>query len=274
MSRRPAPRRLPSLTLALALGLQLLPGSAQAGRPCDEQPLQVQQIEQGMGLAQATAGALDASGAEVAILARAGQDLSQYGLQWSHLGFVYRDSGDQGRPVWRVLHKLNHCGSARAELYRQGLGEFFLDRPQRYEAAFVALKPELQRALLPLLRDNARAATLHEPRYSMVSYAWGQTYQQSNQWVLETLALMAAPAAHNRVQAQAWLKAQGYAPTDLRLSTATRLGARIGMANVAFDDHPTARRFAGHIETITVDSMFAWLPQAGLAQRVERVGLR
>ena len=75
------------------------------------------QVEQGLGLAQATLQALDASGAEVVLLARAGQDLSKYGLRWSHLGFAYRQDG-----VWRVLHKLNHCGTDESALYRQGLG--------------------------------------------------------------------------------------------------------------------------------------------------------
>lgn len=253
--------------------LLLTPGWAQAGRPCEDKPLTVQQIERGMNLAEATARQLEASGAQVVLLARAGQDLSKYGVQWSHLGIAYRDrQGDanEAQPVWRVLHKLNHCGSARADLFRQGLGEFFLDRPHRYEAAFAGLSPALQSALMPLLRDKARVATLHEPRYSMVSYAWGSKYQQSNQWVLETLAL-ASQGAESRAQAQAWLRERDYQPGLLRLSTATRLGARVSMANVEFDDHPSAQRFAGRIETITADSVFAWLPRAGAGDAVELV---
>jgi len=250
----------------IAACLLLAAGAAQAGRACEDKPLLPHQIERGMNLAQATARQLDASGAELVLLARAGQDLSKYGLQWSHLGFVYRDRSVQGAPVWRVLHKLNHCGTTHSALYRQGLGEFFLDRPHRYDAAYVVLKPELQAALLPLLKDNTGLATLHEPRYSMVSYAWGLKYQQSNQWVLETLSLALDPPARDRAAAQAWLKDQGYRPSDLRLSTAQRLGARLTMAHVAFDDHPSAQRFAGHIETITADSMFAWLSRAGLGQ--------
>jgi hypothetical protein len=33
----------------------------------------------------------------------------------------------------------------------------------------------------PICGADARISTLHEPRYSMVSYAWGRDYQQSNQ---------------------------------------------------------------------------------------------
>jgi hypothetical protein len=249
-----------------ALLLLAAAATAHAGRPCEEKPQTTQQVEQGLTLAQATAQQLDASGAQVAILARAGQDLSKYGVQWSHLGFVYRDGN-----VWRVMHKLNHCGTDHAALYRQGLGEFFLDRPHRYDAAFVVLKPELQQALLPILADNARVARLNERRYSMVAYPFATTYQQSNQWVLEMLASAAAPNIHSRRDAQAWLKAQGYQPTDLRLSALERLGGRLTQANIAFDDHPTARRMTRHIDTVTVDSMFAWLPRAGLSQSPQLV---
>lgn len=255
---------------ALLIAALALATAAHAGRPCEEKPQTTQQVEQGLALAQATARQLDASGAQVAVLARAGQDLSKYGLQWSHLGFVYKDAAQQPA-VWRVVHKLNHCGTDHAALFRQGLGEFFLDSPHRYDAAFVVLRPELQQALLPVLTDNARVVRFNERRYSMVSYAFGTTYQQSNQWVLETLAGAAAPDVASRRAAQDWLRAQGYQPTDLRLSALTRLGGRLTQANIAFDDHPTARRIARHIETVTADSAFAWLPRAGLSDALQLV---
>jgi len=237
--------------------------AAHAGRPCEQQPLQAADVERGMALALATEQALDASGAEVVVLARAGQDLSQYRIRYSHLGFAYRDAV-QGRTVWRVAHKLNHCGSAESALYRQGLGDFFLDRPHRYEAAFSVLDPRLQSQLLPVLRDNQRIAQWHTPRYNMLAYPWAQTYQQSNQWAIETLAGAAEPAAGSRRQAQAWLQLRGYEPTTLRLGPLTRLGGRATRANIAFDDHPNDKRFSDRIETVTVDSVFAWLHRSGL----------
>ncbi|WP_088278543.1 DUF2145 domain-containing protein [Ideonella sp. A 288] len=248
--------------LATALATSLVAPLSHAGRPCEEHPTEARAVERGMDLALRTSRALDATGAQVLVLARAGQDLSKYQLRWSHLGFAYRDA-DGPRPVWRVLHKLNQCGSAEASLYRQGLGEFFLDAPHRYEAAYVVLSPELQARLLPLLKDNARVARLDERRYNMLAYPWSSDYQQSNQWALETLAA-AADGAATRGQAQAWLRAKGYEPTTLHLGALTRLGARATAANIAFDDHPNAKRFADRIETVTVDSVFAWLPRAGL----------
>jgi hypothetical protein len=249
--------------VALAMGLASTAHAALAGRPCEDRPIETRAVERGMALAETTSRALDASGASVVVLSRAGQDLSKYGLNHSHLGFAYRDT-TQGAPVWRVAHKLNHCGSAEAALYRQGLGEFFLDRPHRYEAAFVVLSAEVQAKLLPVLRDNARLPHWHTPHYNMLAYPWAQTYQQSNQWALETLAGVLEPAATTRRHAQAWLQLRGYEPTVLRLGPLTRLGARATAANIAFDDHPNEKRFSDRIETVTVDSVFAWLQRAQL----------
>lgn len=256
MSRR-------SIAALLLVAAVCLAPSARAGQTCEKKPADPQAVSDGMTLAVATAKALDASGANVVMLARAGQDLSAYRLTYSHLGFAYRETGG-AKPVWRVLHKLNHCGTAAAALYRQGLGEFFLDRPYRFEAAFVALTPELQARLIPLLKDDARVGMLNEPRYSMVAYAWGQTYQQSNQWAVETLAVAAEPTIDDRRRAQAWMQLKGYEPTPLTLGPLKRLGARALAANIAFDDHPNERRFADRIETVTVDSVFAWLQRSGL----------
>ncbi|MBP8145301.1 DUF2145 domain-containing protein [Pseudorhodoferax sp.] len=244
--------------------------AVRAGRPCETPVAGVQAVVQGLGLAERTARALDASGAQVVVLARAGQDLSQWGLRWSHLAFAYREAPpDAATPgavgSWRVLHKLNHCGSDHAALYRQGLAEFFLDDPHRYEAAYAVPSPELQQQLLPLLRDNARAAHWHQRRYNLLAYPWATAYQQSNQWLIETLAGAAEPAASDRPRAQAWLRLKGYQPTVLRIDAFKRLGARMTRANVAFDDHPSSQRFADRIATVSADSVFAWLQGSGLA---------
>jgi hypothetical protein len=238
--------------------------AAHAGRSCEEKKPSVQSIEQGLTLAERTMTTLDASGHNVVILARAGQDLSKYGLRYSHLGFAYRQPDGKGGHVWRVLHKLNQCGTSTSAIYRHGLGEFFLDDLWRYEAAYSAPTQEVQERLLALLLDDRRSTSLNHKPYSIVSYAWSRKYQQSNQWAIETLASAMAPNAISRTQAQAWLQFQDYQPTTLKIGAMTRLGGRISAANVAFDDHPTEKRFSDRIETITVDSVFAWLERARL----------
>jgi hypothetical protein len=247
------------IAVALAAGL-LAATAAHAGRSCEAGKPTAQSIERSLELADRTRRALEASGAQVVVLARAGQDLRKYGLRYSHLGFAYR--GPEG---WRVLHKLNQCGTAVSAIYRQGLGEFFLDDLWRHEAAWSVPSREVQERLLPVLRNDSAAIALHHKPYSIVSYAWGLAYQQSNQWAIETLAAALEPQAGTRGKAQAWLRLKGYEPTTLRLSPLTRLGARAGSANVAFDDHPGDRRMAGQIDTVTVDSVFEWMQRAGLA---------
>ena len=253
-------------------GLFLFPSKAHAGRSCEQARPTAQQVQQGLALAERTAQALDASGARVVLLARAGQDLSKYGLRWSHAGIAYKtDAGP-----WRVAHKLNQCGTAVAGLYRQGLGEFFLDDPWRYEAAWSVPSSAVQSQLAALLAATpvSGVGRLHTPAYSLVSYAWADKYQQSNQWVIETLALAMQPATINdRGQAQAWLRFMGYVPTTLKLGPLTRLGGRMGKANVAFDDHPNDKRFADRIETVTADSVFAWLQRSGLGAAPVTLGL-
>ena len=259
------------VVLAVALGLGAL-APAQAGRPCNEpQALKVATVERSLGLALSTLKTLDASGAKVVVMARAGQDLSKYGIRYSHLGFAYQQPDGQGGQVWRVLHKLNQCGTAESAIYRQGLGEFFMDDLWQYEAAWLVPTDAVQKRLLAVLLDEKQALQLHHKPYNMVSYPWAQKYQQSNQWAIETLALAMtadskAPVL-DRPQAQAWLQQQDYQPSTLTITALTRLGARMTKANVAFDDHPDVKRYADKIETVTVDSVFAGMPRAGLVDQ-------
>lgn len=257
--------------VALALCFAVLP--VHAGRSCEANKApQIESFQRGLALAERTMRALDASGEKVVLLARAGQDLSKYGLFYSHFGFAYKQGDGQGGHVWRVLHKLNQCGSADAAVYRQGLGEFFLDDLWRFEAAWVAPNAEAQERLLALLLDEARVVSLHQAAYSIVSYVWGLKYQQSNQWAIETLALAMEPGAQSRQKAQAWLQFKGYEPSTLKIGALTRLGGRLTAANVAFDDHPNEKRFSDRIETVTVDSVFAWMQKAQLGKAPVRIG--
>lgn len=258
--------------LLLCAGLMTSP-LAHAGRSCEAaHPPQAQTVVRGLNLAERTLAALDASGQRVVVLARAGQDLSKYGIYYSHAGFAYQQprvtaDGKSGH-VWRVMHKLNQCGTADAFVYRQGLGEFFLDDLWRFEAAWVAPTREVQDRLLPILLDaghDGRALSLHRKPYSIVSYAWGRKYQQSNQWAIETLAAAMEPQVKSREQAQAWLQFKGYEPATLRIGAVARLGGRVSAANVAFDDHPNDKRFSDRIETVTVDSVFQWMQRSGLS---------
>ena len=250
----------------IAAALLAAAGGAHAGRSCEMKPPSAIGVQRAMTLAANTARALDASGAKVVVIGRVGQDLSRYGQTYSHIGFAYQDEGR-----WRVVHKLNGCGSASASVYRQGLGEFFLDDLHDFRAGVVIPRPEVQARLLDVLGDNRRVAQLHTPAYSMVAYPWAQRYQQSNQWVIETFAMSQDDAASTRERAQSWLRLKGYEPATLRIDAFTRLGARMSRANIAFDDHPNEKRFTDRIETVSADSVFAWLNRAGLGSPLQTI---
>ena len=254
---------------AASLSLALLP-AAHAGQTCDAPPLGRTQVAQALDLACRIAQRLDAlaaqNGTQVVLLARQGRNLDEWGLSWSHLAFAYRDDAAQ---AWRVVHKLNACGTAVGQLHRQGLAPFFLDDLHRYRAGLVPLAPAVQQALLPLLRDNTRAATLQHAPYSMVAHPASTRYQQSNQWALETLAMAVEPTITDRNRAQAWLRFKGYQPTVLRVNALQRLGARVGTAHIAFDDHPNADRYADRIATVTVESVFRFVQEQKLGGALE-----
>lgn len=259
--------------LALATLASLLAPAAQAGQSCEQKPLTPQALQRGLDLAERTHLALEDAhrrdGTQVVVLARAGQDLTSYGLRYSHLGWAYRLPDG----TWRVLHKLNDCGTAQGQLHRQGLGVFFLDDLWRHEAAWTVPAPALQAPLHAALLQGDRPLRIHQPAYSMVSYAWGTRYQQSNQWAIEAMAAMLEPGAGEREAAQAWLKFKGYQPTRLTIRAMQRLGARVGTAHIAFDDHPNELRFSDRIDTVTVDSVFAWLGRSQLAGPVQTLSL-
>lgn len=245
-------------------------GLAQAGTACEPKRTDAASFRNAMTLAERTLAALDKSGAQVALIARVGQDLSQYGLRYSHMAYVWRDH-PQGR--WLVVHELNQCGTARSALFVEGLGNFFLDDMFAYETRIVVPGAGAQAKIAAMLASGT-PLRLHEGRYNMLAFPYASAYQNSNQWLLETYAasLSELPVA-GRAQAQAWLKLAGYAPITIDIPAMTRLGARMLRANVAFDDQPFARRMAGKIDTVTVDSVLRFVHQRDAAAWELLVGI-
>jgi hypothetical protein len=227
--------------------------NAHAGLNCEEKPLSAGEVIGSMALAQRTVEALEASGARVALVSRAGQDLSRYDLRYSHMGVAVRDH-PRGR--WTVVHELNDCGTSVSGLYYEGMGNFFLTDLVRFDTQLLIPGSALQDRLAALFSTRT-PLRLHEPRYNVVAYVYATQYQNSNQWVLENLAAASAPAGEvaTRAEAQAWLKGMHYQPPTLQIPATVRLGARMFRANVAFDDHPFDRRMAGQIDTVTTEAV-------------------
>jgi hypothetical protein len=244
--------------LLLILALALAAGVAHAGTPCEPRKTDAASFTKAMSLAERTLVALDKSGAQVALIARVGQDLSKYGLRYSHMAYVWRDH-PQGR--WLVVHELNQCGSAQSALFDEGLGNFFLDDLHAYETRIVVPGADAQARIAAMLASTA-PLRLHDARYNMLAFPYATTYQNSNQWLLETYAASVSDMPiDGRAQAQAWLKLAGYQPITIDIPAVTRLGARMFRPNVSFDDQPFERRMAGRIDTVTVESVMRFVHQ-------------
>ena len=258
--------------LIFAVAFATASGVAQAGTSCEQRAPDANVVQQALGLAYETRQKLESSGGEIALIARAGQNLSQYGVRYSHLGFVWRD---HPKGAWRVVHELNECGTAASDIYDEGLGNFFLDDLWKMEAVILIPGEPMQKRLVSVLtaRQHLR---LHDEHYNMVAYPFSTRYQNSNQWALEVIAVAEAldTPIKSRRQAQQWLELAGYQPTELKLDAITRLGARVSKVNVAFDDHPSELRWSDRIRTVTADSVFSFVTKRDpTALRMEILGM-
>lgn len=245
-----------AFSLGFAFAITLHAPAARAGQTCTETELPVADVRAALTLALDLAQELDRDHAGIALVARVGQDLSKYGLRYSHIGIARHDPATG---AWTMFEELNECGTAHSTLYADGFGNFFLDHMFAYEAKIVVPTPGVQQRLSAALASGA-AIRLHEPRYSEIAYPWSTRFQNCNQWVLETLAEALAPrAVSNRAEAQGWLHDRGYRPSILHVSPLEQFGAQVLSSNLAFDDHPQDRLMAGEIDVVTAESVMDFL---------------
>ena len=217
----------------------------------------VQAVIEGGLLAEKTCRVLDQLNPQVALIARMGQNLSQFGLSYSHMGFVVRSEVHQ---EWAVLHLINPKDAAHSAIFEEGIVNFYSDNPYKFEGCLLLLPDAVQAALKLRLAHLAQA--MHCPHYSLTSYPWSLTSQNSNQWVIEVLASALGDLTASRDEAQQWLKAQGYEPSTLNISLPTQWAGPLLRDSIRFDDQPTEARRQGRIQTVTVDSVFNWLQGA------------
>ena len=249
-------------------------GTATAGTPCSDAPPKPTSIQQAFQAAYKTHLRLEQLQPKIALMGRVGQDLSKYGLRYSHIAFIQKD---EASGQWRTTHLLNACNSNQSALWQEGLANFFLDDLTAYDALLVIPSPAIQEKLQALVSNRDSIKAMHQPLYNMVAYPFSDKYQNSNQWALELFAEALSqqaginPPITTRKQAQQWLKLTNYEPSTLKLSLFTRMGARMFKANVAFDDHPDERRFADLIDTVTVESMANYIKRVDPSSTTEVV---
>ena len=237
-------KRLRLAALALLCGAG--PGChAAALRFCDQaaQP-SAAQLDRLLRFGDVIKSELDRSGAQVAIVARSGLDLSRFGQRHSHAGFSLRNSPNA---PWSVRQLYYACDEGRPRLFDQGMAGFLLgtsDPSIGYVSALL-LPAAQDKHVERQVQDNAMALQLLGGSYSANAFPFDPRHQNCNQWVIEMLASAWLPPpapgvadAPPRVRAQHWLRDQGYAPTriEVRPSPLMWLGAFIPW--VHGDDHP------------------------------------
>lgn len=249
--------------------LAVLP--AQAGRTCEAFQPDPLTVHKALQLALATRNALEASGAQVALVGRVGRDMSKHGLRYSHMAFALRDH-PKGR--WFLTHMLNDCATPVSTLYDEGLGNFFLDDVFEFEAIVIVPSRELQQRLLAV-QASALPLVLHEKSYSLIAHPFATRHQNSNQWVLEQIAAALAPPGQvaRRADAQRWLLANGYTPSIIRIAPVERIGARLFATNIYFNDHSPEEMQSGLYQAVTVESVIRFVreSQALATQHVVRL---
>ena len=251
-------RSFTCLALLLALGA----GPADAGQACREEPATARRIATAASAAIQVYRALEESEAEIAFVARAGQDLSGYGLHYSHAALAVRD---HPAGPWTVVHLLNECGRGDSGLYAEGLVNFFI--PGDHAALLVVPDPATQKALLEAL-GRRWEITLHEPRYNVVAHPYSVRDQNSNQWLLELLALSldARPGSSirpTRTRAQAALARTHFQPDRIRIPRSQRIFGGLFQANLNFRSQPLSNRLASRYDVISVRSLVRYLEARG-----------
>lgn|SRR6185437_10280148 len=251
------------LRIVLASLLLCTSIAARAGQTCTEKVLPPAEVRAALTLALDLTHELDRADAQVAFVARAGQDLSRYGLAYSHVGIAWRDH-PRGR--WTMVEELNQCGTRHSALFDDGFGNFFLDDMFAYRAKFVVPSADVQRRIAALLarRDGGR---MHDPRYNMIAYPHSTRDQNSNQWVLETLASALDPKVTTRTDAQVWLERQGYVPTKVEIAPLERLGASLFAANVDFSDQPLDPDDPAAVEVVSAESVLDFVTRIDAGAR-------
>jgi hypothetical protein len=263
------------LRLALAVFVWCASAGAWAGIPtfCDRaSKVAAADQDRVLRFAGAVKQELERSGARLALVARAGLDLSRFGLLYSHAGIALKDN--PGGP-WAVRQLYYACEESRPRLFDQGMAGFALgaDVPSHGHIALLFLPDEdgalLERAAL----DKRLALALLAGQYSANAYAFGTRYQNCNQWVAELIASawgrldgQDAP----REQAQAWLRAQGYAAGPVKLPSHWMMFAGQFVPLVHVDDHPLDDVYALALHVSVPASIENFVRrQAPLTRRVE-----
>ena len=203
--------------------------------------------------------ALEKNVGKVAIVSRAGSDLSGYRFRdpekqkHTHAGVVWKHSRDG---LWRFKHSLNVCAGTSSRIFVQNLVQFFNDDPHFYDIHVAAPSAGLQEKIARLLERKGAAERLHNPKYNNIANPFRTAYQNSNGWVLGVIA-SAQSGAGTFEEAQGHYRRAGYRPSQVRLGFLRQLGSAF-MANATLEDHPL-KPLGGWYDFVSAASLYRYL---------------
>lgn len=261
--------------LAFALLALAASGAASAGLPAFcASPVETSAADQDRVLrfAGVVKKELERAGGSVALVSRAGLDLSRFGLLYSHMGIALKDNP---AGPWAVRQLYYACDEARPRLFDQGVAGFALasETPARGHMSLVYLPDQDSALLAHAALDKPLALALLAGQYSANAYAFGTRYQNCNQWVAELLASawgrLDAPAAA-RAHAQQWLRTQGYQAGPLKVPSHLMMFAGQFVPLVHVNDHPIEDIHALALQVSTPAAIEAFVRRrAPAARRVQ-----
>ena len=282
MNAAPVRRRahcaaLRPLLLGAALAAEW-PGHAQAAalRYCDP-PIAIDapQKDRLLRFGALVKDELEQSGQALALIARSGLDLSRFNQRYSHSGVTLKASRNA---PWSVRQLYYACAERKPRLFDQGMAGFLLgtDDPSIGYISLVFLPDALAAPLERVALDNRQALRVLGTTYSANAYPFDARYQNCNQWVAELLASAwglgesEAQGSDFRTHAQQWLKAQGYEPTPMQVTSRALMFAGGFVPWLHSDDHPAADVEAMVYRVSMPASIESFvLTQAPTARRVE-----
>ena len=258
--RAMTPIRAMTIAVAVFCLLGVIRGAeAQSLTGCQMAPATVRQLSAAAAASTRLRDYLENSGVQLAIIARVGSDQSDRGLKYTHAGLVWRD---HPKGPWTVVQELNECGTSRSDIFDQGLMQFFLDDPFNYDVQVIVPTAELRRPLVAILASGD-GRRVHEPRYSVISYPRSTLYQNSNEWVLEVIAMaqgrLRKQVILNRADAQRLHAVLGYRGSRVEVGFFEQLFGGLFKPNVSFSDHPYEAFSHGWFEFVSVRSIRDYL---------------
>ena len=263
------PRRLRAAILCLALSASTSAGWASSLNYCqgDREPTAAVQ-DRLMRVASIVKTELEGSGQRMALVARSGLALQRLKQRYSHAGIALKQSANA---PWSVRQLYYACDAQRPRIFDQGMAGFVLGAhdPAEGYISIVLLPEEAADALEHAALDDRSALQLLGGNYSANAYAFSQTYQNCNQWLVELLALAWGTeklADASRAQTQRWLREAGYEPSVLHLGWRALIWLADWLPWLHTDDHPQDDLAAAQLQVSMPQSIEAFvharLPEA------------